>query len=341
MREVIARRRGVGREAQAGADGDQHEVERELRVVPGDDRVVDHALDQHRDRDAESGRRERAQQADADETPLHPPLPREMAGGRAEAQVRRIDRTDWCSYGHARRVEQPTVYGTTLPVACRRPCRHFGLPSQRGPSPSLSARVTVPRRSRASVERRAISPTARGCDMRRSSGDADRTAPASSTTRARSPRRGRSARRRGRPGRGQHQRARRLPRAAEWHSHAVPLGGRARAHRSNGARGRAWRTSARSAADRTRWTSQTPTAGGGPRSRADGGSAPDRGADAPGGSRAGVPPGSCPSASLRRPYDPGDERRRRDLFELGPGTRVGGAERYGRETRPSRPPPRC
>ena len=100
MRDVIARRVELVAKRRHGADRDQPEVERELGVVPGDDRVVDHALDQHRDRDAERRRRERAQQADADETPLHPPLPREMAGGRAEAQVRRIDRTDWCSDGH-------------------------------------------------------------------------------------------------------------------------------------------------------------------------------------------------------------------------------------------------
>ena len=99
-----------------------------------------------------AGRRERAQQADADETTLHPPLAREMARGRAEAQVRRIDRTDWCSDGHTGRVPSaPLSARATMP--CGTAAR------------AMTARRRATRRppgARAAAARRARSPRRRG-----------------------------------------------------------------------------------------------------------------------------------------------------------------------------------
>ena len=71
--------RRVGGEAQERADDDQPEVERELRVILGDDRVVDHALHEHRDRDRR-GRSSRARTARPKATSRRstPPLLRQM-----------------------------------------------------------------------------------------------------------------------------------------------------------------------------------------------------------------------------------------------------------------------
>ena len=76
--------REVDAEAQRREHDDDPEIRQQPAFVRADDRLVDHALDQHRDRDRERREGERAREPDRDQPPLLPPEWEEPAQGRPE-----------------------------------------------------------------------------------------------------------------------------------------------------------------------------------------------------------------------------------------------------------------
>jgi hypothetical protein len=81
----------VDDEAEKCQPADGCEIGRQLVLLVGDDRVVDHPLDQDGDRDRDQRVRERAREREHAELPVLPPESEQASEGRQQAEVGRID----------------------------------------------------------------------------------------------------------------------------------------------------------------------------------------------------------------------------------------------------------